>query len=265
MFVSDRARRAVDDRSVGVTIASSSAPRAGGATQCRAARARTQVVASSACGAGPPGRGALYSMSFGNDLDGCSMKWQMNENSLFAVLLRSSWMISAAIAVAIGALAYALLPEAYRVVGTAGGLPFLVIAGMAGWKQFQAPSAARVTRTLEAVGSMSWIDFAAALEQGYRRDGCEVSRVSGAVGDFEVRRGWRTSLVSAKRWKAGRTGVEPLRELLAAKEAREAHECIYIAIGEVSDNARAFAVQHGITLMGGPELARLLPDAGRGR
>ncbi len=193
------------------------------------------------------------------------MKWQMNENSLFAVLLRSSWMISAAIGIGLGALAYALLPTDYKVVGSAAGLPFLVIAAMAGWKEFQAPSSARVTRTLEAVRAMSWVDFAAALEHGYRRDGCEVTRVSDPVADFEVRRGWRTSLVSAKRWKVGRTGVEPLRELLAAKQTREAHECMYIAIGEVSDNARAFALKNNIVLLGGAELARLLPDAGRGK
>ncbi len=193
------------------------------------------------------------------------MKWQMNENSLFAVLLRSSWLISAGIGIGIGALGYILLPEAYRVVGSAGGLPFLVIAAMAGWKQFQAPSSARVNRTLDAVRAMSWVDFAAALEQGYRRDGCEVKRVTSAAADFEVRREWRTSLVSAKRWKVGRTGVEPLRELLAAKEALEAHECMYIATGDVSDNARAFALQNNIMLLGGPELARLLPDPGRGK
>ncbi len=43
------------------------------------------------------------------------------------------------------------------------------------------------------------------------------------------------------------------------KEARNAHECIYVAAGEITDNARAFAIKHAIKLVGGPELARLLP------
>jgi hypothetical protein len=37
----------------------------------------------------------------------------------------------------------------------------------------------------------------------------------------------------------------------------------YVAIGEVTDNARAFAVKHGIKLIDGPELARLLPPVKR--
>ncbi|MEO6564943.1 MAG: restriction endonuclease, partial [Casimicrobiaceae bacterium] len=64
--------------------------------------------------------------------------------------------------------------------------------------------------------------------------------------------------------KVARTGIEPMRELLAAKEASEAHACIYIAIGEVSDNARRFAAQQRIQLVGGPELALLLPRIHRG-
>ena len=46
---------------------------------------------------------------------------------------------------------------------------------------------------------------------------------------------------------------------MKAKEAREAHDCIYIAIGDVSDNAREFAVKHAVKLVGAAELARLLP------
>jgi len=73
------------------------------------------------------------------------------------------------------------------------------------------------------------------------------------------------ALVSCKRWKAARTGVEPLQDLHAAKEAHDAQECIYVTTGELTDNARAFAGKHAIRLVGGSELARLLPDAGRGK
>ncbi len=192
------------------------------------------------------------------------MKWQMNENSLFAVLLRSSWWISFAIAAALSALAITLLPEKYRMFGIVTGGPFLVIGCIAAWKQLRAPSSGRIEKTLAAVGAMSWIDFARAIEMAYRREGFEVSAVSGGAADFEIKKEWRTALVSCKRWKVARTGVEPLRDLHAAKEAREAQDCIYVAIGEVSDNAREFAVKHAIKLVGGPELARLLPAAGRG-
>jgi len=193
------------------------------------------------------------------------MKWEMNENSLFATLLRSQWWISVAIAVGLSSAALALLPEAYKVAGLVTGLPFLVIGGMAGWRQFKAPSHSQVDKTLDAVRAMTWGDFANVLEEGYRRDGYEVSRVNGAAADFEMKKDWRTFLVSGKRWKVARTGIEPLRDLYAAKEAREAHECLYIATGEITDNARQFAQDKQIRLVDGPELARLLPGMGRGR
>ena len=190
-------------------------------------------------------------------------EFKMAENSLFAILLRSDWWISAAVAAGVVALAMLLLPEAYKIYGAATGFPFIVIAGMSLWKQMQRPSAARVDKTLDALRAMSWPDFATVVEDGYRNSGYEVRRVQSPAADFEVTKDMRTSLVSGKRWKVARTGIEPLRELLAAKEAREAHTCIYIAIGEVSDNARVFAAEKRIALVGGPELAMLLPDVHR--
>src|SRR5690606_1575096 len=64
-------------------------------------------------------------------------------------------------------------------------------------------------------------------------------------------------------WKVARTGVEPLRELAAAKEARDARECFYVALGELTENARRYTDRNGIRIVAGPELARLLPDARR--
>jgi restriction system protein len=191
------------------------------------------------------------------------MKWKMSDDSAFAILLRSSWWISVGVAGAVGGSAYALLPEAYKSVGAMTGLPFLVIAGIAAWRQWQRPSAARIDRTLVAVKAMSRSDFVTAIEAAYIRDGYAVTRVDDAHADLALRQEWRTALVSCKRWKVARVGVEPLRELLAAKEARELREGIFIATGEITDTARKFAAENGLRLVGGPELAQLLPRAGR--
>jgi restriction system protein len=193
------------------------------------------------------------------------MKWQMSENSLFAILLRSQWWISAGVAAAVAGTAIALLPDAYKVLGATLGLPFLVIACIAAWRQWQLPSAARVQRTIEAVRAMSRSEFVAALEAAYARDGYTVTRIDDAHADLALKQEWRTALVSCKRWKVARLGVEPLRDLLAAKDARELREGIFVATGEVTDTARTFAAKHGIRVVGGAELARLLPDVGRGR
>jgi len=189
------------------------------------------------------------------------MQWKMNENSLFAILLRSPWWISAAIAAGLCGLALAVLPATWRAVGLFSGAPFLVIAVIALSRQLRAPSAKRVGATLDAVRAMSWNAFADALQQGYRGDGYEVTRIDAGAADFEIAKEGRRSVVCGRRWKAARTGLAPLEELVALREAREAREAIYVLGGELSDPARAFAAKERVTLVGGADLAKLLPDA----
>jgi restriction system protein len=68
----------------------------------------------------------------------------------------------------------------------------------------------------------------------------------------------RTTLVSARRWKAARIGLEPLRELQAARVAAEAQDALCIALGEFTDNTPPFVREHGITLWQSAELAKAL-------
>lgn len=186
------------------------------------------------------------------------MKLKMAENSLFAILLRSRWWISIGIAAAIALLARASLRDEYVIYGALAGAPFLVIGIIAASRQLRAPGAARVAETLQAVGSMSWRDFSNLIEEAFRRDGYEVARLSGPQADFAMTRSGRTALVSCRRWKAASNGIEPLRELHAAMEAREAHESIYVTTGDITDNARRFANERKIRLLQGAELAQLL-------
>jgi restriction system protein len=189
------------------------------------------------------------------------LKFEMAENSLFAILLRSPWWISVLVAAAIVLISRIVLPEKYFVFGAVGAAPFLVIGGVVLWRQLQKPSASRVARTLEAVGAMSWRDFSASMEAAFRRDGYEVVRIEAAGADFEMRKAGRKTLVNCKRWKVGRTGVEPLRELLAARERREADEAVYVATGQVTEQADRYATEKRIRLMQGEDLARLLQKA----
>ena len=187
------------------------------------------------------------------------MKFPMAENSLFAILLRSPWWISFAVAAVIFGGARYFLPTVYALIVP---LPFVVVGGLAAWRQLRAPSAARVARTLEALRALSRDEFRAALEDAYRREGYQVARFAGAQADLELAKAGRTTLLACARWKATRTGIEPLRELHAAARAREAAECVYLAAGEITATARAFAAQHGIRLLEGAELAKLLPRRG---
>lgn len=63
----------------------------------------------------------------------------------------------------------------------------------------------------------------------------------------------------SRRFKVARTGVEPLREVLSARDAADAQDAVYVALGEVTEQAQQFAARHTIRILGGAELARLLP------
>ncbi|MCW5658930.1 MAG: restriction endonuclease [Burkholderiaceae bacterium] len=183
----------------------------------------------------------------------------MAQNSLFAILLRSPWWISVAIAVVMGLMGAALLPERFRMVGALSGLPFFVIGAIAARRQWHLPSAARVAQTQQALATMPWPAFAALLEQAFRRDGYTVQRSQAASVDFELERQGRRMLVSARRWKSARTGQEVLRALQAARDAADdAPDALYIGLGELSDTARPFAAQHRIAIWQAAELAQAL-------
>ena len=179
---------------------------------------------------------------------------KLPENSLFAILLRSRWWVS--LLVALGAFAGVrfFLSVGYAVFAA---LPFIVITVMALWRQLRVPSGARLDAAIDALRAMTWEEFARALEQGYRRQGYVVKRVEGAA-DFELERAGRLSLVAAKRWKASSTGVEPLKELVAAGKAREAVMCEYVLAGEMTQNALGFAKKTRINWVRGADLVKLV-------
>jgi restriction system protein len=183
---------------------------------------------------------------------------KMAPNSLFATLLRSPWWISLLIAVVMSLLAAALLPDAYRLVGALSSFPFVVIAAIAAWRQWRLPGAARVAQTAQAVSAMAWPDFAKRLEQAFVNDGYVVRPGRQAAVDFELERQGRITLVSARRWKSARTGLEALRALHAAREASDAADALYIGLGELTDNARPFAAEHRVVIWQAAELAQAL-------
>jgi restriction system protein len=189
----------------------------------------------------------------------------MAEKSLFAILLRSSWWMSFAIAAGIALVARTVLPEPYAVGGMLAAIPFLGIGFVTAWRQLRAPNAARVAAAIQGIESMSWRDFSSTLEDAFRRDGYAIKRLEGSAADFEMTKAGRTSLVSCKRWKAASTGVEPLRELDALTRARDAHEGIHVAVGGVTENARRYAAQNNLRLLEGVELAQLLPGVRHAR
>ena len=183
----------------------------------------------------------------------------MAEKSLFAVLLRSPWWISFVVVGLITLASGVLLPKEYFVVGALSGFPIFVVGCIAAWKQLRAPSPTRVAQTLQAVQTMPWRGFADTLAAAWRQGGFEVQPLNSGAADFCLTKGGSTTLVSARRWKAATHGVEPLRELRAAMEQRGATAGLYVlAQGSLSDNARLYARDNGITIVQDNALAALL-------
>lgn len=187
------------------------------------------------------------------------MKFKMAQNSVFAVLLRSSWWISALVAAVLVLLAAAVPSPALTLFLLFAAIPFLVISVISAWKRRHVPSAARVQEVTALVSAMSWKTFADTMERAFRDDGCGVTRLPGGAADFSLDRSGRIALVSARRWKASQVGVPALRELAAAREAQDAHEGIVVTLGEVTDQAATFARAHRIQFLTAVEMARLMP------
>lgn len=187
----------------------------------------------------------------------------MSHNSLFAILLRSPWWVSFALVGLFSLAAAALLPREYVYAGVLGTFPFFAVGCVAAWRQWRAPSAARVAAIHAQLQTWHWRDFADALERSWNTNGLTVQRLTGGgAADFVLTQDGQTLLASARRWKAATHGMEPLRELHAAMQARGAAAGLYLlAQGSLSDNARLFARDHGITVVQGDALAGLLLGA----
>jgi restriction system protein len=182
------------------------------------------------------------------------MRFELPRNSLFAILLRSPWWASILLAAVVFGAVRIFANEGFAVAFAA---PFLVIGMYAAFKQIGRPGPKRIAATLARARALPWDGFRAALEEGFRRDGMTVARTDGGA-DLELTRERLVTLVACKRWKAVRTGVEPLREFEAATRERGAHARIYVAAGEVTESARKFAEEKRIRLLGEEELVKLL-------
>ena len=181
-----------------------------------------------------------------------SMK--LPENSLFGILLRARWWVSALVALGVLGVAQFVLPAG---AAAFAALPFAVLACVVAWKEIWQPRGARLERALAELRAMPWETFGEALQAALRRDGFTVKRVAGAA-DFELEKAGQVSLLCARRWKATTTGVDPLKDLATAGERSGASECLYVTASALSDNARGFAAEKKVKLIEGGALLKLM-------
>lgn len=186
----------------------------------------------------------------------------ISKRSLFYVLSRLPWWLSVLLAAALFMVVRQFLPNLAAFAST---LPLLGIAGYAGWRQLRAPGDEGGADALAEMRSLSWRDFSGRIEAAFRCDGYTTIALAGKVADFELSKSGRVTLAGCKRWKVAQSGVEPLRELLKAKQMADAAECLYVTAGNLSPNARQFAAQNGIRLLCDAELVAFLARAAGGK
>lgn len=186
------------------------------------------------------------------------MAFKLPKNSLFAILLRSSWWISFAIAGALSLLAMALLPEPYRAVGALSSLPFVVIGVIALKRQWSLPGTQEIARTAETLSALNWQSFAPLAQAALEETGRVVRAHQGEGAEFVIHDNSGCRLVSARRWKSARLGVEPLRELIGAFDDAGARGGVIMCLGEITEPARKLAQSSAIEIWSAPELAARL-------
>ena len=107
------------------------------------------------------------------------MKFKMSPNSLFAILLRSPWWVSFALVGLFSLAAAALLPREYVYAGVLGTFPFFAVGCVAAWRQWRAPSAARVAAMHAQLQTWHWRDYADALERKHEMQPFKSFRLGG--------------------------------------------------------------------------------------
>ncbi|MFK7967166.1 MAG: restriction endonuclease [Burkholderiaceae bacterium] len=188
------------------------------------------------------------------------MKWQMAENSLFAMLLRAPWYTSVGLSLASVGLSFALLPGPYVVFGLAASLPFIGIACYVLYKLAQKPRASVVEAVDGRMRQMNAKEFAAELTRLFQQSGHTVEPGKKPPVDLVVTKGWRVSLVNFKKWKAAHLGIEQVRSLYELKDEHEANNVKIVTLGRVSETAGKYAQEHNIEIVGAERLAEMMSE-----
>ena len=178
----------------------------------------------------------------------------MARETLFHILSRQPWWISAVVA----AILFGITQLVYPPVAFFVALPFLLLAAFIGYKQLRGTAEVSVADKLAALRDMPWENFSLVVSEAYRRQGYTVTEARDSAYDFELTKSGRRTLVSCRRWKVNSVGEAPLRALSAAVSRRDAYNGICIAAGDFSPKAREYAATQPITLLTGLELVKLI-------
>ena len=186
------------------------------------------------------------------------MKWKMSDRSLFAVLLRSPWWISFALAAALSLVAAALLPEAFKAVGVLSSFPFVVVGVLAAWRQRSNLSPEQAEALQQELAAMNWRTCSELLQSAFAQQGYQVSSLTKGLADFALVKQGQTTLVCAKRWKAAAWSLDSLQALVAERDGMDASLLMCVSLQDIPPPLKSFAAQNRVTWLSGPSLWSLV-------
>jgi len=116
-------------------------------------------------------------------------------------------------------------------------------------------------QSLEKIRSLSWQQFESFVGEAFRQKGYSVMETpKGADGgvDLILRKDGEKTFVQCKHWKASSVGIGKIRELLGSMTSGGAHNGIFVTIGTYTEPAKEFGRTHGIRLLDGLALKKMV-------
>ena len=181
---------------------------------------------------------------------------KLPEKSIFGILIRSPCWKSFLVAAGIVAVGWYF--ERLRLMAVMLSVPFVIVGFISLWRRRNLPSASQVEKIVDQAMLMPRQDFYKLLEEAFQRRNFEITRHKSGIVDYELKQGSRIVLVACSRWKAASHGQEPLKELVAVQEKKEAQEAWYVCLNPLTDAAEEYAKRSKIKLVRSEELAQLL-------
>lgn len=172
-----------------------------------------------------------------------------------------------------GEVGNAMVGAVGRGLATAGQyiVPILCLAGAAisAWRRHARRSLMdNVTRSdaPDILDGMSWREFEMLVGEGFRLQGYQVME-NFEPGpddgiDLTLRKDGEKYLVQCKQWRAFKVGVPVVRELYGVMTAKGAAGGFVVTSGRFTPEAETFASGRNLRLLDGPQLHRLLKQAG---
>ena len=145
-------------------------------------------------------------------------------------------------------------------------------AGMSAWRRKERRnlvSDVAQSKATDALDGMSWREFEMLVGEGFRLQGYQVVETGGGGADGGVdlvltkagKNGGEKFLVQCKQWRAGKVGVDVVRELYGVMAARGATGGFVVTSGRFTEEAVSFASGRNVTLVDGPKLLGLIRQA----